>query len=165
MQHRMLVQACLTGIALMVSGCASASGGGGAESGSRSISLSPTKVGNALVLSGEQIWQRSSDLLSLLANRVSAMQVRRYGHCPTITMRGIKTYVGSPDPFIYVNGAQAGNTCILEMMRSEDVERIEVYPMGVTHRPGYAPSPNGLILIFLRDAHSQLADGDGEVEL
>jgi len=161
MQHRMLLQACLTGMALFVAGCASAPAAG-EGSGNRSISLSPTKVGNALVLSGEQLWQRSSDLLSLLANRVSAMQVRRYGNCPSITMRGIKTYVGSPEPFVYINGTQAGNTCILEMMRSEDVERVEIYPMGVTPRPGYAPSPNGLILIFLRDAHSQLAGSDSE---
>jgi hypothetical protein len=41
-------------------------------------------------------------------------------------------------------------------MRTEDVERVEVYPMGVTGTPGVAPNPNGVILIYLRTAESVL---------
>jgi hypothetical protein len=162
MQYRTLKRSCLIGVAWLVGGCASAPAGGSSGAGSGTTSFAPAKVGNALVLSGDQLWQRSSDLLSVLANRISAMQVRRSSHCPAITMRGMKTFVGSSDPFIYVNGTQAGNTCILEMMRSEDVERIEVYPMGVTHRPGYSTNPNGLILIFLRDANSRAGGAERE---
>jgi hypothetical protein len=138
--------------AVLVTGCT----GAGTTGKSDAIAFSPTRSGNAFVLAGDQLWQRSSDLLSIISNRISAVQVRRTGHCPNITMRGQKTYIGSTDADVYVNGTRAGNTCLLESMRSEDVERVEVYPMGVTGTPGVAPNPNGVILIYLRTAESDL---------
>lgn len=146
----------LLAAALLASGCA----GSGATGNGDAISLSPTRSGGAFVLAGDQLWQRSSDLLSIISNRISAVRVRRTGHCPNVTMRGQKTYLGSTDADIYVNGTRAGNTCLLEQMRAEDVERVEVYPMGVTSTPGVAPNPNGVILIFLRTADSDLTAGE-----
>jgi hypothetical protein len=151
MRLRTLISSGLLAATVLTTGCA----GTGASSG-EVISLSPTRSGNAFVLAGDQLWQRSSDLLSIISNRISAVQVRRTSHCPNITMRGQKTYVGSTDADIYVNGTRAGNTCLLELMRTEDVERVEVYPMGVTNTPGVAPNPNGIILIYLRTADSDL---------
>jgi hypothetical protein len=151
MRLRPLISSGLLAAAVLTAGCA-----GAGTSGSDAIALSPTRSGNAFVLAGDQLWQRSSDLLSIISNRISAVQVRRSGHCPNITMRGQKTYIGPTDADIYVNGTRAGNTCLLELMRTEDVERVEVYPMGVTGTPGVAPNPNGVILIYLRTAESVL---------
>jgi hypothetical protein len=132
----------MAAMVLLAGACA---GGPGGDSGTPGQSRS----GSAIIVEGDQLRQQNTDILTILS-RVSAVQIRRSSSCPTITMRGQKTYLGSPDPLIYVNGTQAGNTCLLELMRSEDVERIEVYPAGVSSSPEYAPSPNGLILIFLR---------------
>jgi hypothetical protein len=125
-----------------------------------SPSLDPSRTGSAIVVEGSQLRQQNTDILTVLS-RVSAVQIRRTSNCPVITMRGQKTYFGSPDPLIYVNGTPAGNTCLLEMMRSEDVQRIEVYPTGVSSRPEYSQSPNGLILIFLRSAVSDMDSSAG----
>jgi hypothetical protein len=112
--------------------------------------LAPVRNGNAFILTSDHLWQQNSDLLSLMARRVSSFRVQQTAGCPTIRMRGQTTYLASPDPVIYVDGTRAGNTCLLEMMRSPDVRRVEIYPGGVTQRPGYSTSPNGIILIFTR---------------
>ncbi len=51
-----------------------------------------------------------------------------------------------------MDGTRALDTCILGMLRAGDVRRVEIYPMGVTTRPGYSPHSHGLILVFLREA-------------
>jgi hypothetical protein len=56
------------------------------------------------------------------------------------------------NPQVYVDGTRATDTCILQSLRSDDVDSVEVYPMGVTKRPGYATHAHGLILVFLRGA-------------
>jgi hypothetical protein len=154
MRKRDLLRAGAAGLALFVAGCGSAPAVGGDSANAPEWSRS----GNAFVAEGEQLWQRKTDLLSVIS-KVSAVQIKRSSPCPIITMRGQKTFLGSSDAFVYVDGAQAGNTCVLEMMRSEDVDRIEVYPMGVSNRPEYAPNPNGLILIFMRTARSDSGAG------
>jgi hypothetical protein len=156
MKYGSLRCACLAASALLLVGCAGlpASGTAGAE---RPATLQASRVGNALVLDGEQIWQYNSDLLNIIVRGISGMQVRRGAACPEITMRGRKSVTTPSEPLVFVNGAQAGNTCLLEMMRSEDVQRVEVYPMGVSSRPGYPMNANGLILVFLRAAESELS--------
>lgn len=107
---------------------------------------------SGVVFSGPDLQEHDSDLLSFLTGRVSGMYVDRGGFpCPSIDMRGRKSLVGPSDPVVYVDGARASNTCVLEMMSTRAVKRIEVYPMGVTSRPGYKNHPNGLILVFLDD--------------
>ena len=44
------------------------------------------------------------------------------------------------------------DTCPLVTIQAVSTERIEVYPMGMTSRPGYPSSGHGLILIFLARA-------------
>jgi hypothetical protein len=46
------------------------------------------------------------------------------------------------------------NTCILDQLNPEDVERLELYPTGMTPRPGYFADADGLILVFMRRAES-----------
>lgn len=103
-----------------------------------------------LVLSGPDLQEHDGDLLTFLAARVSGLSVDKSGFpCPRVDMRGRKSLVGASDPAIYVDGARAANTCILQMLATRAVNRVEVYPMGITSRPGYKSHPNGLILIFM----------------
>jgi hypothetical protein len=89
-----------------------------------------------------------------MKGRVSNMRVsRQSGGCPIINLRGQKTF-GSGNPQVYVNDSRIGTTCVLDQIRAADVDRIEVYPNGVTNRPGYTSSPFGLIAVFLVGAAS-----------
>ena len=105
-----------------------------------------------VVLSGPDLQQHDGTLLAFLTSRVAGLSVDEGGFpCPRMDLRGRKSLVGPSDPGIYVDGTRAANTCVLEMMTTRAVKRVEVYPMGVTSRPGYRNHPNGLILIFLDD--------------
>ena len=112
-----------------------------------------SRVGTAIVIAGEQLWSQSGDLMTVVKNRVASMQIRRSRNdpCPEIVIRGRKSIQGPSDPKIYVDGTPAANTCILEMLTPTNVERVEVYPSGISRRPGYFTDPNGLILVFSRD--------------
>jgi len=112
----------------------------------------PRRVGNAMIMEGAQLYERSGNVLSILRSRIGNMQVRSTDGCPAIVLRGQKTVVTSSNPLVYVNGQRTSDTCILESMQAADVARVEVYPMGVTSRPGYLAHPHGLILVFLRGA-------------
>jgi hypothetical protein len=95
----------------------------------------------------------SSSLLNAIASRVRSMSIMRpQGECPEITLRGSTTLVRrTSPPVVYVDGARAINTCILEQLTPNDVSRVEIYPLGMTRRPGYPTQPGGLILVFMRD--------------
>ena len=113
-----------------------------------------TRMASATVLDGSLLARRSGNLLSVMRSRISNMRIQQTddGLCPQITLRGRKTFVGNSNPQVYVNGQRANDTCILETTQIGDVDRIEVYPMGVAGRPGYRAHPYGLILVFLRTA-------------
>lgn len=103
-----------------------------------------------LVLSGPDLQEHDGNLLDFLTSRVSGLSVDDGGFpCPRVDIRGRKSLIGASDPGIYVDGVRAANTCVLQMMSTRAVKRVEVYPMGVSSRPGYKNHPNGLILIFL----------------
>jgi hypothetical protein len=70
-------------------------------------------------------------------------------HCPHLQVRGRDRIVGSSDPDVYVDGTHARDTCPLVALYASQTQRLEVYPSGVTSRPGYFASPHGLILIFV----------------
>lgn len=108
------------------------------------------RVGNAIVISFEQIQGGGASLLRLVRYRVASMQVRETTGCPDVTLRGAKSIHSVSVPSVYVDGQRAANTCILEMLSPNDVHRVEVYPGGVTHRPGYHANGAGLILVFMR---------------
>jgi hypothetical protein len=63
----------------------------------------------------------------------------------------VNSVPGITDPLVYLDGTRTRDTCILEQLRATDVERVEIYPMGVTTRPGYSTHPHGLILVFMRE--------------
>jgi hypothetical protein len=110
------------------------------------------RAAGAITIEGEQLWAQKTDLMTAVKNRVASMEVGRSSTCPRITIRGQKSVQGPSDPRIYVDGMPAVNTCILDMLNTLDVELVEVYPGGVTRRPGYPADPYGLILVFSRRA-------------
>lgn len=111
-----------------------------------------TRVTNGTVIEGEELQKRGGSLLRAIDREVYSMEVRETAGCPAITMRGQKTVVTSSNPKVYLDGMPAMDTCILNQVRPHDVARVEVYPMGVTSRPGYLAHPHGLILVFTRSA-------------
>jgi hypothetical protein len=75
---------------------------------------------------------------------------RRAGRCPEISLRTNVSFQSDVNPHVYVDGTRSTDTCILETLRTDDVQRVEVYPQGFTTRPGYGTHAYGLILVFMR---------------
>lgn len=111
-----------------------------------------TRVTNGTVIDGEELRRGGGNLLRAIDRKMYSMEVRETAGCPAITLRGQKTVVTSSNPQVYLDGQPAMDTCILDQVRVHDVARVEVYPMGVTSRPGYLAHPHGLILVFTRSA-------------
>ena len=108
--------------------------------------------GIATYIFDEEHLQQSSDgtLLTALAARMSSMGVLRGGECPQIILRGRTTVARPTNPGVYVDGARATNTCVLETLNVSDVHRVEIYPMGIAQRGAYEAQAGGLILVFMR---------------
>jgi hypothetical protein len=107
----------------------------------------------AIVLTGSSLRDGAGDLLATMVGKVPNFRVRRLRQrCPQITLRNAVSYQSVVNPHIYVDGARATDTCILETLSASDVERVEVYSNGVTTRPGYGRHAHGLILVFMRGA-------------
>lgn len=102
-----------------------------------------------LVIEEAQLTRRAGTLLSVMQYAAGPMEIRETSGCPEITLRGRKRFHGGAAPSIYVNGMHATNTCVLTDFLAADVRRVEIYPSGVTSRPGYVNSADGLILVFL----------------
>jgi hypothetical protein len=111
---------------------------------------SPSGASRGQTIHGEQLQRGGGSLLNAMVGRVQALRVTRSTamRCPEVTFRGLKTIVGNRDPVIYVDGTYLGDTCILDQIAVHDVDRVEIYPGGMTNRVGYRTSPNGLILVF-----------------
>ncbi|HSJ06490.1 MAG TPA: hypothetical protein VK936_07305 [Longimicrobiales bacterium] len=112
---------------------------------------SVTREGNAFILAGADLVESRGSLLSTMQGRIPNLRLRRQsGECPEISLRSHSSALSPVNPHVYVDGTRTADTCILESLRGEDVERVEVYPQGVTNRPGYATHAHGLILVFMR---------------
>ncbi|HKP76210.1 MAG TPA: TonB-dependent receptor plug domain-containing protein [Longimicrobiaceae bacterium] len=108
----------------------------------------------AYVFEDDELVASDGTLLSALVNRISNMSVLRgqNSECPAIQLRGRTTVARVTSPGVYVDGARATNTCVLENLPVAEVHRVEVYPMGLAHHAGYEAQPGGLILVFMRTA-------------
>jgi hypothetical protein len=105
----------------------------------------------AIILTGMALTDGSGSVLATMSGKVPNFRVQRgSGQCPAITLRSRVSFRGVANPHVYVDGTRSTDTCILESLRADDVERVEVYPQGFTTRPGYATHAPGLILVFLR---------------
>ncbi len=122
--------------------------------------LPPTA--NAMVLKSEQLHLlEGRSVLEALQADVPAVQIAQSSDCPSLSLRGPNPTPGLLEPTVYVDGAAASNTCVLEDLSTDQIARVEVYPSGFTPRPGYAPNARGLILLFTRHAASDADAGRG----
>ena len=112
----------------------------------------PRGGGTSAYVFDEAQLQPSADgtLLTALAARMTSMNVLRGGECPQIELRGRTTVARATNPGVYVDGARATNTCVLETLNVADVHRVEVYPMGIAQSGAYEAQAGGLILVFMR---------------
>ncbi|HET7464709.1 MAG TPA: hypothetical protein VFJ82_25935 [Longimicrobium sp.] len=104
---------------------------------------------SAVVLDGDELAAGESLLRSLVGRMANIEVLASNRGCPEVHLRGRQSILASPGPSIYVDGARAVNTCVLDEIAPSEVRRVEVYPMGV--HIGYASDRNGLILVFMRD--------------
>ncbi|HVH69310.1 MAG TPA: TonB-dependent receptor plug domain-containing protein [Gemmatimonadales bacterium] len=113
----------------------------------------PTSTAGAVIISGDAL-SADPGLTVLDAVRRAMPQLRvsdwSHNHCPVVQLRGKDSVLGASDPDIYVDGTRTVDTCPLVTLQAMEARRIEVYPLGVTSRPGYSNSGHGLILIFLQ---------------
>ena len=109
-------------------------------------------LGSATIVGAQELHRSNGSVLRAIMGKVPNMKVsfRDMGRCPSIAMRSFEDHYGGDFPGVYVDGTHVRDTCVLETLDARDVERVEVYPMGFTQRPGYAANNNGLILVFLR---------------
>lgn len=134
------------GTALLLTAC------GAIERGDRTSTSGVVSDKGGLVLSGQSLADGKGDLLAAMQGKVPNFRVRRAKEkCPQITLRNAVSFQSVVNPHVYVDGARSTDTCILESLQTIDVVRVEVYPTGVTYRPGYGRHAHGLILVFMRD--------------
>lgn len=109
-------------------------------------------VGSATVVTAEELHDADGSVLRAIMGKVPNMKVSftDMGRCPAIALRSAEDIHGNDFPGVYVDGTHASDTCILESLQARDVERVEIYPMGFTHRHGYGRNNGGLILVFTR---------------
>lgn len=115
----------------------------------------PTTTSGAVVLAGQALSAEAGlTILDAIRRAMPQVQVSGYteNHCPIVELRGKDSMVGSSDPDVYVDGTRTVDTCPLVTLDATEASRIEVYPSGVTPRPGYASRGHGVILIFLQRA-------------
>jgi hypothetical protein len=114
-----------------------------------------TTTAGAVIITGEAL---SADpgrtVLDAIRHAMPQLRVSDWSrnHCPVVQLRGKDSVAGSSDPDVYVDGTRTGDTCPLVTLQATETRRIEVYPLGVTSRPGYPSSGHGLILIFVERA-------------
>jgi hypothetical protein len=106
----------------------------------------------AVILTGSALTDGPGTVLAAMSGKVPNFRVQqRAGRCPEITLRNSVSFQSvDVSPHVYVDGTRSTDTCILETLRVDDVERVEVYPQGFTTRPGYGTNAHGLILVFMR---------------
>jgi hypothetical protein len=104
-----------------------------------------------IVITGRALQDGPGNVLAAMSGKVPSMRVHRSGDaCPEIMLRNSVNFKGVVNPQVYVDGTRTTDTCILDSLRTSDVERVEVYPLGFTTRPGYARHAHGLILVFMK---------------
>jgi hypothetical protein len=92
-----------------------------------------------------------SEVLARLVPNLRVSRANRAGTCPRLVLRGIKSVTLSSDPDIYVDGARALDTCILDLLPMASIARVEVYAGGqIPRSEPITPSASGAILIFTR---------------
>lgn len=136
-------------LVLMLGGCASLQSEGRParyDSGIRNEA-------GATIISGAILHESRGTILDAVRGRVPGMRVFaiRSG-CPQVSLRSHVATPGAANPLVYLDGTRTFGTCLLDQIRAENIASVEIYPMGVTRRPGYSTHAHGLILVFRRSA-------------
>jgi len=117
--------------------------------------LSPTTTGSLIITGRALASDPSRSVLDVIRHSMPQLRITgwtQYNRCPLLELRGKDSMEGSNDPDVYVDGTRTTDTCPLIQIQAVQTERVEVYPLGMTSRPGYPGSGHGLILIFLARA-------------
>ena len=104
------------------------------------------------MIEGESLAAGRGGIIPVLQDHVRGMQVQRTSGCPRVVMRGGLGRSEVAEALVYLDGQRMSDTCILDALALESLQRIEAYPSGVTQRPGYVTNTGGLILIFSRNS-------------
>jgi hypothetical protein len=119
--------------------------------------LTPTTTGSVILTGHVLSADPGRTVLDAIKSSMPQLRITGwtpYTRCPMLELRGRDSMQGSNDPDVYVDGTRTNDTCPLVTIQAISTERIEVYPLGMTSRPGYPSSGHGLILIFLARADS-----------
>jgi TonB-dependent receptor-like protein len=117
--------------------------------------LSRTTTGSLIITGRALSADPGRTVLDAIRHQMPQLRIAgwtQYNRCPLLEMRGKDSVEGTNNPDVYVDGTRTTDTCPLVAIQAVQTERIEVYPMGMTSRPGYPSSGHGLILIFLARA-------------
>ena len=143
--------ALISALAFLVSSCATSQAfDRTTEPGGQPLGTTTTGV---VILTGDELKAEVSwTLLDAIRRAMPGVQVTDWtaNQCPVIVIRGRDSVVGNSDPDVYVDGTRTTDTCPLTTLQAIQASRVEVYPQGVTTRPGYPSRGHGLILIFLQ---------------
>ena len=121
------------------------------NAGERQARDGVSQENGAIILTGAALDDSQGSVLAAMTGKVPSLRVQRYrDQCPEIRLRNNVSFRGLVFPQVYVDGTRATDTCVLDSLRTYDVQRIEVYPQGYTTRPGYGTHAQGLILVFMR---------------
>lgn len=132
----------VAGATLLLAGCAAQT---------RVANSDDIRIGNAIVIEDESFEPARGNVLSILQLHVRGMTVSRADACPRILVRAGATRSQAAQAIVYVDGQRMSDTCILDGLDVDGVSRAEVYPSGVTQRPGYHSNTGGLILLFMKN--------------
>ena len=123
------------------------------DPGGRPLSSSTT---GSLIIQGRALSaDPSRTVLDVIRQAMPQLRIAgwtQYTRCPLLELRGKDSVEGTNNPDVYVDGPRTSDTCPLVTIQAVQTGRIEVYPLGMTSRPGYPSSGHGLILIFLARA-------------
>ncbi len=107
-----------------------------------------TSTSQAIVIRSAEM---TGTVLQTIRSRIPSVRVLTVtGQCPRIIFRGALSAMNQPPPSIYIDGALTGNTCVLDAISGQEVDRIEVYPSGNTPHAEIRRNASGVILIFHR---------------
>ncbi len=155
------------GEALALAALAGCAGNGAVQGDTDLASAQPAaspRSANVLVLKGAQLQaQQGATVLDVIRADLPGIRITQPDQgCPSLAIRGPDTMPGFTEPKVYVDGTATGSTCVLDDLQAIDVARVEVYPLGFTMRPGYAPNAHGLILVFTRRGSDELGQANGQ---
>src|SRR6266513_540698 len=121
------------------------------EPGGRPISHT---TAGSVILTGEDLSANPGwtvlDAIRRAMPQVKISTGRGLNPCPLIELRGRDSVTGSSDPDVYVDGTRTVDTCPLVTLQAIEASRIEIYPLGVTSRPGYPSRGHGLPRLIRR---------------